>query len=63
MNKYDRHAEREWREQMKEQFYAWDTPPKPRIPRVENYEATIRLMLGILAVLSVCVGGIVWVLI
>ena len=63
MSRHDLHAEREWRKQMeeKEQFYAWDNPPKKtKVPRDDDYERTLLLMVVILALLPIAVGGIVW---
>ena len=65
MNRHDLHAEREWIEFMAERNERarrihWMR--KARVPRDDDHERTLLVMVVILAVLPIAVGGIVWLI-
>jgi putative SOS response-associated peptidase YedK len=63
MNKYDLHAEREWQRQMAErdQFYAWDNPPKKtKGPWLTDDRRAVLVLAALVGLSLLLAGVIVW---
>lgn len=63
MSRHDLHAEREWIDMMierNERARRIRAMRKARVPRDDSAERTLLVMVVILALIPICVGGIVW---